>query len=71
MKTFWQGLAAAAIGGAASGFAASLQSGQGFKVSGISAGIGALLTVLALFKQSPVTPAPVAPAPVPVEIPKA
>lgn len=73
MKTFWQGLAAAAIGGATTGFAGSLQSGQGFKISGMSAAMGALMTVLAYFVKSPLAQ-PVAVAvvadPAPVEIPK-
>lgn len=70
MKTFWQGLAAAAIGGATAGFAGSLQAGQGFKISGISAGVGAIMTVLAYFVKSPINPAPAVDPVAPVVTPQ-
>lgn len=46
---------AAAIGGATTGFATSISTGADLKHSAMAAGAGALVTVAALLKQSPVS----------------
>jgi hypothetical protein len=51
-----KGLAAVAIGGAATGAAAVLSTGQLNKNAAITAGIGALSTVLAYLVKSPLVP---------------
>jgi hypothetical protein len=53
-RSFWQGLVAAIIGGAATGGAHALSEGQlNPKTIGASAGVGALIAVAALFKHAP------------------
>jgi hypothetical protein len=53
-RSFWQGLAAAIIGGAATGGAHALSEGiVNPKSIGASAGVGALIAVAALFKHAP------------------
>jgi hypothetical protein len=55
--TLWlKGLAAVAIGGAATGATAVLSAGQLNKNVGITAAIGALSTVLAYLVKSPIAP---------------
>ncbi len=57
MKTFWQALLAAAIGGAVTGLAAGLTESKPTPGKiGISAGAGAAVAVAALFKSSPTNP---------------
>lgn len=53
-KTWLQGLAAAAIGGAATGATQAAASGTVGKTTGIMAGVGGLATVLAYLIQSPI-----------------
>jgi len=63
--TIWlKGLAAVAIGGAAAGAANALQYGQLNRTTAVTAGIGALTTVIAYLLKSPVgsTPAAAQPA---------
>lgn len=54
-KTILHSIVAAAVGGAVTGFATSLATGADLRHSGAAAGAGALVTVAALLKQSPVT----------------
>jgi hypothetical protein len=54
--TWLKGLAAVALGGAASGAASALSSGQLNKSAGITAAIGAISTVLAYLVKSPLVP---------------
>ena len=54
--TWLKGLAAVAVGGAASGVAAALSAGQLNRNTAITAAIGALSTVLAYLTKSPLTP---------------
>ena len=56
LTTWLKGLAAVAIGGAASGVAAALSAGQLNRNTAITAAIGALSTVLAYLTKSPLTP---------------
>jgi hypothetical protein len=60
--TWLKGLAAVAIGGAASGAASALSSGQLNKGAGVTAIIGAISTVLAYLIKSPLVPPPAGPA---------
>lgn len=61
-KVFLQGLAAAAIGGAAAGATQAIStSGNIGKDTGAVAGAGALVAVLAFLKQSPLINTPPAP----------
>jgi hypothetical protein len=57
-----KGLAAVAIGGAATGAATALSTGQLDKNAAITAGIGALSTVLAYLVKSPLVPSASQPA---------
>ena len=66
MKTFWQGLLAAAVGGASASSAQVLSTGGSWKQTGISAAMGALVTVLAYLSKSPLQPVP-EPTPEPVK----
>ena len=60
--TSWlKGLAAATIGGAAAGAAAALGKGQLNVTTAITAGVGALTTLIAYLLKSPVGAAPSAP----------
>ena len=72
--TIWlKGLAAAAIGGAASGAVTALGAGQVNQTTAVTAAIGALSTVLAYLTKSPLAAPPqntAAPAP-PVSTPSA
>jgi hypothetical protein len=52
-KTWLKGLAAVAIGGAATGASQAVGNGQVNKNTAITAGVGALVTVLAYMMQSP------------------
>lgn len=56
-NTWLKSLAAAAIGGAATGAANTLANGQAGKNIAITAGVGALATVLAYLMRSPLGPA--------------
>jgi hypothetical protein len=62
--TWLKGLAAVAIGGAAAGAANALGQGQLSRTTAVTAGIGALTTVIAYLLKSPVgvTPAGAQPA---------
>jgi hypothetical protein len=62
--TWLKGLAAAAIGGAAAGASAALGNGQLNVTTAVTAGIGALTTLLAYLLKSPLggTPVPAPPA---------
>jgi hypothetical protein len=56
-KLIWKSLAAAAAGGALTGATAALQNGQAsLEGLGVASAIGALTTVLAYLKQSPLPP---------------
>ncbi|MGD0498857.1 MAG: hypothetical protein ABSC23_10530 [Bryobacteraceae bacterium] len=55
--TWLKSLAAVAIGGAATGAASAMGSGQINRNAAVTAGIGALATVLAYLMQSPLGPA--------------
>jgi hypothetical protein len=64
--TIWlKGLAAVAIGGAAAGAANALGQGQLNRTTAITAGIGALTTVIAYLLKSPVGATPAAAQPTP------
>ena len=52
-KVWLQGLAAAAVGGAATGGTQALSSGVSLKGTGMAAAAGALVTVLAYLAKSP------------------
>jgi hypothetical protein len=52
-KTWLKSMAAAAIGGAATGAANTLTTGQGGQKIAVTAGVGALATVLAYLIRSP------------------
>jgi len=66
-----KGLAAVAVGGAASGAASALSSGQLNQNTAITAAIGALSTVLAYLTKSPVgAPVPAQSAPASVSMSK-
>lgn len=59
--TWLKGLAAAALGGASAGAVQAIQgSGHVTTATGIQAGLGALVTVLAYLSKSPLTPPPAA-----------
>ena len=60
--TWLKGLAAVTIGGAASGAASALSSGQLNKSAAITAAIGAISTVLAYLIKSPLVPPPSSPS---------
>jgi hypothetical protein len=57
-KLWIKGLAAVAIGGAASGAAEALGKGQLNKVTAVTAGVGALTTMIAYLLKSPVSASP-------------
>lgn len=64
--TSWlKGLAAATIGGAAAGAAAALGKGQLNVTTAITAGVGALTTLIAYLLKSPVGSTPAAAQPTP------
>jgi hypothetical protein len=55
-RTWLKSMAAAAIGGAATGAANTLTTGQGGQKISVTAGVGALATVLAYLIRSPLGP---------------
>lgn len=61
MKSFWQGFLGAILNGALQGGAAASQSGSNPKVTGITAGVGALAGILQYLTLHPISapPAPV------------
>lgn len=52
-KLFLHGLAAAGVGGAATGAAQASQNGATLKATGLTAAAGGIVSVLAYFLQSP------------------
>lgn len=71
MKNFWSGLLNAVLSGALQGGAAASQQGSNIRVTGITAGVGAVAGVLQFFLQHPATSAPAALATPAVTIRKA